>query len=162
MPAEARNLAALELIYTDLSEINGVLTKCGKRYFMTLIDYCTRFCYVYLLKSKDKVLHYFSIHKYEIENQLERKIKRVHYDRGGEYFSNEFSEFCVEYGIILERTPPYSFCTPLSPLSLSPIGYVLTLQPPSVTINIYSCPLLQRVPSSSYKMYLQWKINLSI
>jgi hypothetical protein len=38
----------------------------------------------------------------------------------------------------------------LSPsLSLSPIGYVLTLQPPSVTINIYSCPLLQRVPSSS-------------
>jgi transposase InsO family protein len=118
MPAEARNLATLELIYTDLSEINGVLTKCGKRYFMTLIDYCTRFCYVYLLKSKDKVLHYFSIHKYEIENQLERKIKRVHYDRGGEYFSNEFSEFCVEYGIILERTPPYSLFTPFS-LSLS-------------------------------------------
>ena len=29
-------------------------------------------------------------------------------DRGGEYFSNEFSEFCVEHGIIHERTPPYS------------------------------------------------------
>jgi hypothetical protein len=28
-------------------------------------------------------------------------------DRGGEYFSSEFSEFCVKHGIIHERTPPY-------------------------------------------------------
>ena len=27
---------------------------------------------------------------------------------GGEYFSNEFSKFCVVHGIIHERTPPYS------------------------------------------------------
>jgi hypothetical protein len=38
-----------------LSEMNGVLTKGGKRYFMTLIDDCTTFCYVYLLKSKDEL-----------------------------------------------------------------------------------------------------------
>jgi hypothetical protein len=106
--AEARNLAALELIHTDLSEMNGVLTKGGKRYFMTLIDDCTRFCYVYLLKSKDEAFHYFKIYKAEIENQLESKIKWVQSDRGGEYFSNEFSEFCAEHGIIHERTPPYS------------------------------------------------------
>ena len=35
---EARNLAPLELIHSDLCEMNGVLTKGGKRYFMTLID----------------------------------------------------------------------------------------------------------------------------
>jgi hypothetical protein len=52
--AEARNLAALELIHTDLSEKNGVLTKGGKRYFMTLNDDCTRFCYVYLFNQKMK------------------------------------------------------------------------------------------------------------
>ena len=27
---------------------------------------------------------------------------------GGEYFSNEFSEFCAVHGIIHKRTPPYS------------------------------------------------------
>jgi hypothetical protein len=54
--AEARNLAPLELVHSDLSEMNGVLTKGGKRYFMTLIDDSTRFCYIYLLKSKDEVL----------------------------------------------------------------------------------------------------------
>jgi hypothetical protein len=41
--AEARDLAALELIHLDLCEMNGVLTKGGKRYFMTLIDESTRY-----------------------------------------------------------------------------------------------------------------------
>ncbi len=53
---------------------------------MTLIDDCTRFCYIYLLKSKDEALHYFKIYKAEVENQLERKIKHVRTGRGGEYF----------------------------------------------------------------------------
>ena len=106
--AEERNLAPLELIHSDLCEMNGVLTKGGKRYFMTLIDDATRFCYVYLLQSKDEALDYFKIYKAEVENQLEKKIKRLRSDRGGEYFSNVFDEFCKEQGIIHERTPPYS------------------------------------------------------
>jgi transposase InsO family protein len=88
--------------------MNDDLTKGGKRYFMTFIDDCTRFCYVYLLKTKDEALHYFKGYKAEIENQLERKIKRLRFDRGGEYFFSEFTEFYVEHGIIHERTPPYS------------------------------------------------------
>ena len=106
--AEARDLAPLELIHSDLCEMNGVLTKGGKKYFMTLIDDSTRYCYMYLLKSKDEALNYFKIYKAEAENQLDRKIKRLRSDRGGEYFSNEFDLFCAEHGIIHERTPPYS------------------------------------------------------
>jgi hypothetical protein len=63
---------------------------------------------VYLLESKDEALHYFKSYKGEVENQLERKIKRLRSDRGGEYFSCDFSDFCVEHGIIHERTLPYS------------------------------------------------------
>jgi transposase InsO family protein len=88
--------------------MNGELTKGGKSYFMTFIDDCTIFCYVYLLKSKDEALHYFKIYKAEVENQIERKIKRLLFDRGGEYFSNDFSELCGEHGITFKRTPPYS------------------------------------------------------
>ena len=77
-------MALLEFIHFDLCEMNKVLTKDGKRYFMTLIDDYTRFCYIYLLKSKDEALHYFKIYKAEVENQLERKIKRVRSDHGGE------------------------------------------------------------------------------
>jgi hypothetical protein len=63
---------------------------------------------MYLLKTKDEVLHYFKIYKAEVENQFKRKVKRLRADHGEEYFSSEFSEFYVEYGIIHERTPPYS------------------------------------------------------
>ena len=100
-------MAPLELIHSDLYEMNGVETKGGKRYFMTLIDDATRFYYVYLLKSKDETLDYFKIYKAEVENQLERKIKRLRSDRGDEYFPTLFDEFCEEHGIIHERTPPY-------------------------------------------------------
>ena len=56
--AEERNLAPLELIHSDMCEMNGVLTKGEKRYFVTLIDDASRFCYVYLLQTKDEVLDY--------------------------------------------------------------------------------------------------------
>jgi hypothetical protein len=82
--AEVRDLAPLELIHSDLCKMNRELTKGGKRYFMILIDDCTRFCYIYLLKSKYEALHYFKIYKAEVENQLKRKIKHVRTDYGGE------------------------------------------------------------------------------
>jgi transposase InsO family protein len=63
---------------------------------------------MYLLTTKDEALHYFKAYKAKVENQLERKIKRLRSDRGGEYFSSEFTEFCVEHGIIHEKTPPNS------------------------------------------------------
>ena len=50
--AEEKNLAPLELIHSDLYGMNGMLTKGEKRYFMTLIDDATRFCYVYLLHTR--------------------------------------------------------------------------------------------------------------
>jgi hypothetical protein len=70
----ARELAPLDLIHSNICEMNGILTKGGKRYFITFIDYCTWFCYVYLMKTKDEALHYFKIYKAEVENQHEKKI----------------------------------------------------------------------------------------
>jgi transposase InsO family protein len=75
---------------------------------MTLIDDSARYFYVYLLKSKNEAFHFFKVYKAELENQLERQVKRVRSDRGGEYLSNEFNLFCEEHDIIYERTSPYS------------------------------------------------------
>ena len=75
---------------------------------MTLIYDATRFFYVYLLQTKDEALDCFKIYKAEVENQLERKIKLLRSDCGGEYFPKVFDEFCEEHGIIHERMPPYS------------------------------------------------------
>ena len=66
--------------------MNGVFTKGGKKYFMTLIDDSTRYCHVYLLKSKDGALNYFKNYKAEAENQLDRKIKRLRSNHCGDIF----------------------------------------------------------------------------
>ena len=105
---EGRSTSPLEPIHSDLCEMNGILTKGGKRYFLTLIDDAAKYSYIYLLKSKDEALEHFKIFKAEVENQLEKKIKRLRSDRCGKYVSNEFSQFCEECGIIHEITPPYS------------------------------------------------------
>jgi hypothetical protein len=105
---DERNSTILELIHSDLCEMNGVLTMGGKKYLMTFIDDVTHLCYVYLLKLKDEALNYFNIYKAEVENRLKKKIRRLGLDRCGEYFSIEFSHFCANNGILHERTPPYS------------------------------------------------------
>jgi len=58
----------LELIYFDICEMNGVLTKGGKRYFMTLIDDETKYFYVFLLKTNDEAFECFKTYKAEVEN----------------------------------------------------------------------------------------------
>jgi hypothetical protein len=73
---EEKSLAPLDLIHSDLCEINEILTRAWKKYFISFIDDATRYCQLYLVKTKDEALNYFKIYKAEVENQLERKIKR--------------------------------------------------------------------------------------
>jgi len=48
----------------------------------------------------------FLTYKVEVENQLNKKIKRIGSDRGGEYVL--FNDYFVKEGINHELTPPYS------------------------------------------------------
>ena len=101
-----RNFELLDLGHSDICELNGMLTRGGNRYFITFIDDYSRFTYAYLLKHKDDAFKVFKIYKTEVENQLRKKIKVFRSDRGGEYFSNDFNNFCEEHGIIHECSGP--------------------------------------------------------
>ena len=83
-------------------------TRAGNKYFVTFIDDCSRYFYVYLIKTKDEVFNKFKTYKTEVENQLERKVKKLRSDRGGEYTLNDLRTFSEEHGLIREVTPPYS------------------------------------------------------
>lgn len=102
-----RSTEPLGLIHTDLCDFKSYPTRNGKKYFITFIDDCTRYCYVYLLTSKDEAITAFTIYKAEVENQLSKKIKMLRSDRGGEYES-PFAQLCAEHGIIHQTTAPYS------------------------------------------------------
>ena len=49
----------------------------------------------------------FQHFKNEVENQLDRKIKVIRSDRGGEYEA-PFGDFCSQHDIIHQTTAPYS------------------------------------------------------
>ncbi|MDD0148465.1 transposase family protein, partial [Shigella flexneri] len=102
-----RKTEPLELIHSDVCDLKFVQTRGGNKYFITFIDDNTKYCYVYLMKSKDEVIEKFILYKQEVENQLNKKIKVVRSDRGGEYVE-PFGAFCAQHGIIHEVTAPYS------------------------------------------------------
>ena len=90
-----------------MCDLKAVPTRGGNKYFITFIDDCTKYCYVYLLKSKDEAIEKFILYKNEVENQLKKKIKALRSDRGGEYVA-PFADLCAKSGIVHECTPPYS------------------------------------------------------
>ncbi|KAK9052683.1 hypothetical protein SSX86_029313 [Deinandra increscens subsp. villosa] len=102
-----RKTKPLDMIHTDVCDLKSVPTRGGNKYFITFIDDSTRYCYVYLLKSKDEAIDKFVLYKTEVENQLNKKIKVIRSDRGGEYVS-PFAEVCAQNCIIHECTAPYS------------------------------------------------------
>nr|GEY90873.1 hypothetical protein [Tanacetum cinerariifolium] len=107
-PKVDRQYEILVLVRSDICELNRQLTRGGSRYFITFIDDCSRYTYVYLLKSKDRAFETFKIYKAEVENQKGKKIQILRSDRGGEYFSTEFSSYCESQGLIHQRTAPYT------------------------------------------------------
>ena len=100
-----RNIEPLDLIHSDVCDMKSVQTRGGKKCFITFIDDCTRYCYVYLLRSKDEAIEAFMQYKNEVENQLNKKIKVLRSDRGGEYES-PFGEFCLQHGIVHQTIAP--------------------------------------------------------
>ncbi|CAH9136877.1 unnamed protein product, partial [Cuscuta epithymum] len=105
-PTTHRESELLELIHTDLGDLKNTMTRGGNKFYVTFIDDFSRYTKVYLLKSKDEAFDKFLVYKSEVENQLNKKIKRVRSDRGGEYIL--INDFCEREGIIHEITPPYS------------------------------------------------------
>lgn len=49
----------VDLIHYDLYEFDGIMTRGTKRYFITLIENCSDFTLIYLVKNKSDALDAF-------------------------------------------------------------------------------------------------------
>jgi len=63
---------------------------------------------LYFLKKKSEVFTTFKKFKAVVEKESGRQIKAMRTDRGGEFTSKEFQEFCEENGIRSPLTVPRS------------------------------------------------------
>ncbi|XP_074293228.1 uncharacterized protein LOC141620194 [Silene latifolia] len=75
-PVTTRHTSLPELIHTDLDDFKNTMSR-GKHYYVTFIDGCSRYTKVYLLRNKSEAEDMFMKFKAEVENQLDRNIKRV-------------------------------------------------------------------------------------
>ncbi|GKB75979.1 zinc finger, CCHC-type containing protein, partial [Tanacetum coccineum] len=100
-----RETEVLELIHSDLCDLHATPSLGNKKYFVTFIDNASRFCYVYLLHTKDEALDKFKVFRTKVELQQESLIKRFRADRGGEYMDTLYFQ---SVGIIYETTAPYT------------------------------------------------------
>ncbi|KAL0401677.1 UNVERIFIED_CONTAM: Retrovirus-related Pol polyprotein from transposon TNT 1-94 [Sesamum latifolium] len=106
-PITQRCTELLELIHSDLADFKNTLSKGGKKYYISFVDDYSRYTKIYLLRTKDEATEMFLKYKCEVENQLDKRIKRLS-DKGGEYSTNLLKEFCENNGIIHETSAPYT------------------------------------------------------
>ena len=99
----------LELVHTYTCGPFRKRTPRGEEYLILFIDDFSRFVWLGLMKHKDESFKKFKAFKALAENESGHKIKCLRSDRGGEFTSNEFFDFCEEHGIRREfstaRTP---------------------------------------------------------
>ncbi|KAJ9556554.1 hypothetical protein OSB04_011168 [Centaurea solstitialis] len=98
----------LEIVHTDVCGPFSHEARGGYRYFITFTDDFSRYGYVYLMRHKSESFEKFREYQNEVQNQLDRKIKFLRSDRGGEYLSQEFGNHLIECGIVSQLTPPYT------------------------------------------------------
>nr|KAJ0195595.1 hypothetical protein LSAT_V11C700371250 [Lactuca sativa] len=96
----------LGIIHTNVCGPFKTMSRYGERYNITFTDDYNRFGYVYLMRHKHEAFENFKLFQSEVENQLDKTIKILRSDRGGEYLSQEFQDHLRSRGIISQLTPP--------------------------------------------------------
>ncbi|KAM1111108.1 hypothetical protein ACFX13_010490 [Malus domestica] len=98
----------LELVHTDLCGPMQNESIGGNRYFITFIDDFSRMCWVYFLRNKSDTFNVFKKFKAFVELQSGFSLKKLRSDRGGEYTSHEFLDYCTSMGMERQLTIAYS------------------------------------------------------
>lgn len=78
----------MHLIHSDICGSMNVKARHGDLYFITFIDYYTRYGHVYLISHKSDALNCFKRFLTMVENQLDQTVKTLRTNRGHEYLSD--------------------------------------------------------------------------
>lgn len=98
----------LQLIYTDICGPIKPVSNSKKRYFPSFIDDFSRKLWVYFLTEKSVAFATFKRFKTHVEKETNSSIRGICTDRGEEFTSQEFSNFCSENGIKRQLTTAYT------------------------------------------------------
>ena len=103
-----RSEEPLQLVHADIYGPISPSTLGGSRYFLLIIDNYSRLIWVAMLQHKSDAFEAFKKFKALAETEKGVKLKALRTDRGGEFTSREFSNYCISNGIKRDLTAPYS------------------------------------------------------
>ena len=98
----------LQLIHADLCGPITPISNSNKRYTICFIDDFSQKSWVYFLFEKSEAFSLFKNFKSLVEKETGTYIKCLRTDRGGEFTSQEFNQFCKENGIKRQLTAAYT------------------------------------------------------
>ncbi|KAM0026082.1 putative RNA-directed DNA polymerase [Helianthus debilis subsp. tardiflorus] len=100
--------ACFELIHCDIWGGYRVPSYTKVNYFLTIVDDFSRAVWTFLIKHKSEASQCLKIFHKMVEAEIEKQIKRVRCDNGGEFTSNNMLDFYNEKGILLETSCPHT------------------------------------------------------
>lgn len=98
----------LQLIHADICGPITPTSNSKKRYSLCFIDDYSRKAWVYFLTEKSEAFNSFKCFKNLVEKETGLFIKCLRTDRGGEFNSEEFNNFCKQNGIKRQLTAAYT------------------------------------------------------
>ncbi|KAI5323180.1 hypothetical protein L3X38_032252 [Prunus dulcis] len=102
------SLKPFSKLHTDVWGPSAVAAVGGYRYFLTIIDDCTHYMWVFPLINKLEVASIFiRFHAY-IVTYYQAQVQFLQSDGGGEYISRLFKDFLTSKGILHQLSCPYT------------------------------------------------------
>ena len=99
---------ALELVHGNLYGAITPATNGGRRYFLLLMDDCSRYMWLQLLMSKDEAAAAIKKFKMRPEAESGKKLRVLRTDRDGEFTLVEFAAYCADQDVVRHHIVPYS------------------------------------------------------
>jgi transposase InsO family protein len=133
----------LELIHSDIYGPINPESNGKNRYFIIFIDDLSRKTWIYFLSEKSEAL-------VMVENESKHKIKCLRTDRGGEYTSITFNEFCDVNDIRRQLTAAYT-----------PHQNGVSQRKNGTIMNMVRCMLGDRnVPKNFWPEVVNWVVHI--
>lgn len=104
----SRSVVPFYKVHSDVWGPAPCLSIEGFRYYVTFIDDCTRFVWIFPLINKSDVLSQFVKFCAFVKTHFDSHIKVFQTDGGGEYNSKAFANFLDSQGILHQCTCPYT------------------------------------------------------
>ncbi|KAL0641218.1 hypothetical protein Bca4012_103077 [Brassica carinata] len=80
----------------------------NQKYFVTFIDEKSKYTWITLLPSKDRVFEAFVNFQAYVTNHYNATVKVLRSDNGGEYTSHAFKSHLAKHGIVHQTSCPYT------------------------------------------------------